>query len=172
MSWFAEVWVRAVELFSAPVHQPLMWWELGPLLVALVVIELYFGRYKREPVGWNSAVSNALVLVFVGSNLMHYLFLEELLNFSNAQSWIPLGLIAFGLLLVALDFFHALPESIAFGISSVLMLNALALVGVLIVYTGVPIDSLTLTTAGVLLLVILALFKLIHLFQPSAVDDA
>jgi len=172
MSWFADVLVRAGELFSAPIDHPLMWWELGPLLVTLIVIELYFGRYKKEPVGWNSAVNNALVLVFVGSNLMHYLFLEEFLDFSSARSWIPLGLIAFGLLLVALDFFHALPASIAFGVSSVLLLNALALVGVLIVYTGAAMDSLTLMTAVVMVFFIVLLFKLIHLLQSSAADDA
>lgn len=171
VGFVAGVFTRLGEIVAAPFADPLMLWELGPLLFTLIIIELYFGRYREESLGWNSSVSNSLVLIFVGSNLLHYLYLEKLLDFSAFRSIIPAVLIGLGLVLFLLNYFHTWPRFLAFGLSRNLVINIVAAVGIVVVHMAVPLDW---TTAAATLLLILAawvVFLLVHLLQTPVVGE-
>src|SRR3989344_25778 len=73
------VWQRVLEILQAPLIMKDMLFILLPLLVVLLIIELYFGRYKYEKLGWNTAVGNSLALFFVGMNLLYFLYTNNLL---------------------------------------------------------------------------------------------
>jgi hypothetical protein len=170
VGFIAGVFLRLGDIVSGPFADPLMLWEIAPLLLTMVVIELYFGRYRKEMLGWNSSVSNSLVLVFVGSNLLHYLFLEGELDFSAARSIIPVVLIGFGLLLFALNYFHKWPHILAFGISRSLIINILSLAGIVVVHLDLPLDVFTLLATLALLFVAVLVFFVVHLMQTPVED--
>lgn len=159
---------RTKKIFLAPLETPLMFWELAPLLITLLIVELYFGRYENEKLGWNSTVTNALVLCFVGSNLMHFLYLEDLVNFTEFRTIAPLVLIILGITLGILDFFHALPKQLAFGISSVLPINVLALVAIVVVHTGIKISYITIGSYFLILAIFALVFKIVQLIEPNS----
>lgn len=162
---------RLIELLTVPFQKPIMFWELGPLILTLFILELYFGRYKKERVGWASTVSNSLVLIFVGSNLLHFLYLEELFLFTDLRSLLPFFLIATGLILFTLDFFHMLPQFIAYGISSVLPINLTAAIVIILVHTKIPLDEITVFAGLALFLILLIIIKLIQFLEPSGDDN-
>ncbi len=165
--FLATVFMRLGELLTAPFNEPVMMWEIAPLLLTLIISELYFGRYRDEQLGWNSSVSNSLILIFVGSNLLHFLFLEDLIDFSSARSIIPIVLIGLGILLFIMNYFHKWPWFLAFGISRSLIINILALVGIIVVHMDLALDVYTLLATIMFLIAAAIVFFVMHLLQKS-----
>ena len=64
------LYLRFRELFLAPVHHPSMIWIVVPLLMALLLMTIYFAKYRDEELGWNTALGNSLVLIFVSVALL------------------------------------------------------------------------------------------------------
>ena len=162
---------RAVEILQAPFLDPIIFWELGPLIITMFVMELYFGRYKYEELGWASTVSNAMVLIFIGSNLLHYLYLENILDFTTLRSQIPLYLMGMGLLLATIDFFHSIPKFIAFDISSVLPIHIIAFISIILVHMDIVLDEITLYASIFIFIIILIFMKIMQYFEPGDLGE-
>ena len=165
---------RLYDLISAPWQNPDMIWILSPMLITLLLMEFYFGRYTKEELGWNTAVGNALVLIFVSIDLFRHIFTTNLGVVTHAifiynlkEIFIAsiIGLSAIWLLLV--DFFHLIPKRLAFFISSSLPINLIAYLGIVVVYSNFPLDNLTILAALVLLVILHILFGLIHFIEPK-----
>ncbi|HDP74030.1 MAG TPA: hypothetical protein ENN46_03700 [Candidatus Woesearchaeota archaeon] len=139
----SEAFSIAGDILIAPFIHTQMLWDVIPLLVTMVVIEIYFGRYKDESLGWNSALSNSLVLIFVGSSLIRYLHSQGLFDFPDAWSGIAVFLVTAGIYLAVFNFYHEIPRKIAFGLSSVLPINMLAYIGVVMIYRRMHFDLTT-----------------------------
>lgn len=165
------VFTRLWEIISGPFVDPIMWWEIGPLLITMVISELYFSRYRKEPLGWNSAVSNSLVLFFVGSNLLHFLYLEGLLDFRTARTWMVLVLLSLGVLLFVINYFHRWPARVAFGISSALIINTFAFATTIVVHLGLPFSGHTFVAMILLLFCFFVIFFVVDVVKEP-VDEA
>ncbi len=179
------IWFRFVDLVIAPAHYPEMIWIILPLVFTLIVMEFYFSRYRNEDLGWNTAVGNGVVLMFVCIDLLRQIYndnfydLLQITSISDAPlTTILAGVIGlWGLTLMFFDFFHLLPKKLAFIISSVLPVNLISYVGILLVYTNVakqgfviPIDMITLMAALLLLVLLFVLFRTVGVFIPTAHD--
>src|SRR3989344_9539006 len=65
----ASVWDNLLlgfsEIFSSPLKDLSVWWLLSPVILFWFVIEIYFGRYKKEKLGWNTALGNGLSMFWI-----------------------------------------------------------------------------------------------------------
>ena len=99
--------------------------------------------------------------MFVALNLFQFIFRQEGEKFFKifhvSGFYIALFILALGILLFFVDFFHALPEGLAFTVSAHLPVNITAYVSIVLVYTGMPLDLVTLL-AWLLLVIILGIF--------------
>lgn len=179
---FQLIVARAFELLEQPALNTEMLWILLPLLATLFLIELYFGRYKKESLGWNSAVGNSLVLFFVAVNLFSYLYRNDMLLsvsfippalFMQAlsKSIITFFILLESILLLVLNFFHLMPRNLAFGVSSALIINFIGVMAVVLVYSSLVIDIITLLAIIFLFIFVALLFKLLQLIIPKAKDN-
>ena len=186
------IWDRVIEIIKEPILHKEMLWVLLPLLVALFLIELYFAFYKEEELGWNTAVSNSLVLFFVGMNLCSFLYSPEagknmligvgpsvspeLLGIALKKSIIAYFVIFESISLLILNFFHLLAKKFAFGISSGLILNYIGIVSIILVYSPntALLNELVTLPAILVLFVLMVLFFLIikALFPPLETPEA
>ncbi|MBR9692721.1 hypothetical protein GOV07_02185 [Candidatus Woesearchaeota archaeon] len=181
---------RLARLFAAPFEHPQMIYIITPLIITLVLMEFYFGRYDKEELGWNTAVGHALVLIFVSVDLIKTIYPDmapltllskawfNLTNFSTQSgeaisTLITVAIFALGILLLISDFFHWLPKGLAFFLSGTLQINLIAYLGIVIVYThntGVnpmPLDWYTLLAAVLVFIALWIFFGIIHLLEPS-----
>ena len=168
---------RFTELVTAPYHHVNLLWITIPLIISLLLMDIYFGRYKKEKLGWNTAVGNSLALTFVTMDLFRqiWLRLEEPsiwnLFFANFGDTLVILVLALGSLwLLFANFLHALPRKLAFFISSTLPTSVFAYLGIILVYTDIPIDKYTLLDSLVFFVVLLIIleilqFLLIHLLH-------
>lgn len=143
-----------------------MLWILTPLLLATLFMEFYFERYSQEELGWNTAFGNTLVLLFVSIDLIRHLHNNALIS-ANPKFAIVIAVVFVGTVVTLLDFFHALPKSLAFVVSSKLPINCLALAAVLFVYTTLPLDFATYAALILLVIVLFVLIKLLSIVVPT-----
>ena len=116
---------RFLDLIKAPINNKEMLWIVTPLIVGLIIMKLYFARYKKEKLGWNTAIGNSLALIFVAADLLRHLYLAipsltlYTLMADNFSKLLVILVVALGSLwLLLAEFFHFIPEKFAFLISS------------------------------------------------------
>ena len=176
-----SVYERTFEIIRQPLVNKDMLWILLPCIVTLFLMELYFGRYKEEEMGWNSAVSNSLVLFFVGMNLASWLYSHNMLpglthvELSMAReaiikSIITVFILTESVLFIFLDFFHLTKKKFAFGISSDLIINFVGVISIVLVYSSVALDIVTAISVLFIFICIVIFFWFIHLIEPKVVD--
>lgn len=169
---------KFLDLIRTPMIHTEMIWTIIPLFTGLILMQLYFGRYRNEELGWNTAVGNSLALLFVSANLARHIyestkeltFIDIILGDLN-KTMIVSGLALISLWLLFGDFFHLMPKKIAFWISSSLPTTLIAYMGMVLVYTDLPLDLTTLM-AGILLFVLLTIiFGIIHFLEPISLSE-
>jgi hypothetical protein len=160
--FLANVLERLSELILAPAKHPDMIWIVLPLLVVIIMMTLYFARYNEEELGWNTALGNSLVLVFVSIDLFRTIYNKTnpatIYNYSH-NIWatlLVLFLFSIGFLLMYANFSHTPPKKVAYFISSSLMTNLLAYVMITIIYSSITVNWITIL-AGLIYFIILAL---------------
>ncbi len=162
---------RALEILIAPFSQPEMFWIIIPLIISMMLMSFYFGRYKKEEIGWNTAFGNSIVLVFACLDLLRYTYNAGLLFQFNPQNALIAVLILEGLFLMMFNFFHLLPKSFAFGLSSGTTINVIVLFIIVLVYSRLPLDYITAIAAGLLAAVIVMVVSIIQTLLPEASEE-
>jgi len=169
------VWDRLAELLSAPAVNPSMIWIITPLIVTLLLMTFYFGKWTREELGWNTAVGNTIVLLFVSIDLFRYVF-----NLSTPGSIInyelhPISTIICVIVaveavtLMLTSFFKALPKSVTFFLCAPLPVNLQAYLAISIVYTNITLDWFTLLAAIALFIVLYFFIKLLQIGERTLI---
>jgi len=174
-----QILERLKDLVLAPSNNHEMIWMVIPLLIALFLMEFYFGRYKKEELGWNTALGNSLVLIFISIDLARYMYnqygKEMFIFIAGPQDQLKVLLIALvfieGMILLFYDFFHFLPKKIAFFFGSSLPVHLQAYLSLAIIYSSdIPFDLITLAAAILLFFALLLFFSLVHSLE-TGVDE-
>jgi len=172
---------RVKELILAPAEHPDMLWTLAPMIIALVLMQMYFGRNKDEALGWNTAFGNSIALIFISSSLLRQLyimsgtgrvedFLMSALLFNEPKFLIIALLFLYGVLLSTISFFHWLPEKLAFFMMSGVPINATAYVVIVLVNSdNILLDRHTLSAGVVILVLVYVLSVLLKTIVPQSV---
>lgn len=161
-----EVMLGVRQIILAPIHTPDLIPTLLPIILGGVVLELYFGKHKHESLGWNSSVSNSVIWISTGLTL--YLTADIVTLLERAVTYFLIGI---GLLTGYLNFFHKWSSTVAFLASSSGMVYSLAYVSVVMIKSGMPVNSITIQSAILALTVIAVAFQIIKFLEPPAKDD-
>jgi hypothetical protein len=161
---------RTVELVLAPLNHQEMLWIAVPLIIATLFMTMYFARYKKEELGWNTAFGNTMVFLFVALNIIKTMYYQDGVGdleniYSNSlYLFISIGLVAVSLLLMAFTYLHLLPKRLAFFLFSAAPINVSVYVVMAVVYASLPADYLTVLAGVVFLFVILLVAKILQFF--------
>jgi hypothetical protein len=186
--WTIRVFIPAIEektvyMVKAPIENrdTGLLWIIIPLMVTILFIEIYFARYKKEELGWNSAVSNSLVLIFVALDLFRKIYGAGSIDdgaFVNmtAETFIASVVSMIGIWFLYMSFFHVLPKRVAFKLGSPLPINVLAYLAIIMVYTDAlspptGFNAMICVIAGFIIFMIFRIFFfIVHWMIPSAVE--
>lgn len=161
----ATVDQRLVEIVLAPLNNPGIIPSLLPLALGAVVLELYFGKYEHESLGWNTSVGNAVIWVTTGINLI-------LTNsLTGTERLAAYGLIVVGALIGYMNFFHKWGQNIAFRASSSGIIYTVGYITVIVAGTDIPVNEVTFKAGGVFMAGVLVAFHFLQGFETSADDD-
>ncbi len=144
-------------------------WLVLPLILATLVMLVYFERYKEERPQWNTYVANSLVLLFVSINLIRYLYYIDgagFINFINfpVKFGVSLFILFIGIVILFLNFEHFFPEKIAKHIGSPLTLNLIAYIFIVYVYSDIEAHLHIVISLFIIFLVLLLLLNIVRVF--------
>ena len=104
---------------SAFVKEPSVWWFLAPVFLLWIGMEIYFGQYKRDRLGWNSILANGITFSWINIASFRVLFME---NSGVVDFWLRLIILilflVYGIFIIYNAFFHRLSPKTAAGIAS------------------------------------------------------
>ena len=177
-NYFSQgVFPRLEDIVDTPLTNPEILWTILPLLGIAFFIELYFGRYKTEELGWNTAFGNTISLLWITTALFRFMYETHGIavfsewNFAgNTPTMIIIYALGLWALLLAIsNFFHILPKQISFFVSSTIPVNVSAVVTTVLVIGEFQINRITLTAALVLYIALAIIFATIQaIVVPSA----
>ncbi|MBD3310737.1 hypothetical protein GF351_05970 [Candidatus Woesearchaeota archaeon] len=162
----------AWEIFIHPWTLRRSLWMILPLMLILVFIHLYFGRHRSEELGWNSAFSNSISLLWICMILSRFLFenysWSEMLSEPQAmKSLIIIGiLVSWVLVLLVLNYFHVMPKRLAFMLSSSDSVYVMAYIVISVIVDGFPLDQKTLIASLALFVIMLSVLQVIKHIIP------
>ncbi|MCM2325799.1 MAG: hypothetical protein NDI94_05015 [Candidatus Woesearchaeota archaeon] len=162
-----------VKFLYAPVLFPQVIWSIVPVLISIILMELYFRRYPREGLGHHKSLENTIFLVFICFELSSFLFK----NYTLARLVLLILFIVFVAIISMLDFFHKLPVRLIFRTSSKFLIAFTTYVVIVLMFS----DALTGLTFIRFLEIMLSIFViLLFLFifkqvfksiEPKSYDD-
>jgi hypothetical protein len=171
---------RISDLITAPADNPDMIWTLAPMLIALTLMQIYFGRNKDEALGWNTAFGNSIALIFISISLLRSVFIEEGggsisefvftgIHLNDIRILIIGAVFLYGIFLSMLSFFHWLPEKLAFFIMNGISINVTAYVGIVLVNAiNIPLDRHTLFTGLTMFVIVYSISMIVRSFIPAS----
>lgn len=171
---------RIRDLILAPAEHPEMLWTLAPMIIALILMQVYFGRNKDESLGWNTAFGNSIALIFISASLLHQLFLlsgeysimefvKASIAFHEPKVAIILLLFMYGIFLSLISFFHWIPEWLAFFMMSGVSINSAAYVVIVIVNSGnIALDAHTVAAGVVIFLLVYVVSVILRSVIPQS----
>jgi hypothetical protein len=153
----------AVMIARAPIQHTEILPSLLPIILGAIVIELYFGKYSKERLGWNSSVSNSIIWLATGLNL----YFTETFS-TTLEKNATFLLIGMGGFVGAMDFFHVWPKNLAFLASAPTVVYLLAYVTVVAVKTPIPVNEVTIQGAIIFSVCAFVGFEALKFIEPSS----
>jgi len=148
--------------------KPLIFWEVLPLAIITILIIAYFQLYKNEKPGWNTYLSNSLVLIFISVSLIKFVYTMDadgIANFTDfpSKTVAIIILIGLGIFLTKFNFEHLLPEKYAIPISSPITINLIAYAVILFVHSESSLKWINLVSLIIIVVGLSILFNLIKI---------
>ena len=156
----ASVWDNLLsgfsEIFSSPLKDLSIWWLLAPIILVWLVIEIYFGRHKKERLGWNTTLGNGLSMFWIVIISLKVLFDQSSGMFSIGKLIFVIFIALYSAFVIIVSFTHRIKEGIFFLVASptvvyylsaiailwihnLLAINLWVVVDLIIIYTGILI---------------------------------
>jgi len=161
MAILESMWTAFKEIIASPFKDFSIWWYLGPILILWGVLEVYFGKYKKEKLGWNTALGNGITLTWINIESMRFLFSEHPEPFW-LRFFILLLIMFYGFFIMYISFTHKFSSKATYAFAAPTPIYYLAAVtnlwghGVLNLSFWVFVDLILIFPV---ILAILAIFK-------------
>ncbi len=173
--FLGDIFPRFLEMIFITIQKKETLVILIPLIITLFLVQLYFGRNKDEQIGWNTAYANCIVLLFVTAHLGTYVYeqygLDAFYNSGGTAYYktlfvLILGLVALSLMFI--DFFHSIDERFSFLMSSSIFINVISFIGVVLVYSSIEFDLVTLYASIFIFLLVIVFFRIVRALVPPS----
>ena len=105
------------KILSTPFTNPELLWQIIPIVFMLIVMETYFGMYKHEKLGWNTALGNGISLFWIIISSMQYMFSNKE-YFAWDKFAVILFLVVYALFIVYISFSHKISAKKTYIFSS------------------------------------------------------
>ena len=115
-------------------------WLITPVLLFWIIIEIYLDRYKKEDLGWNTALGNGLSVLWVSLICLRFLFELDFKHFQWSKLIALIIIFIYGCFVVINSYYHRLKKKVSFVLASPTPIYFLSLVAILWTYGYLPIN--------------------------------
>lgn len=156
------------QIFTAISKDWSVMWLLAPVIILWILLEIYFGRHKQEKLGWNTALGNGFVLIWVSLTIMRELF-QGSIEGKTSKIIIMTIFVLYGTIVCYLAFTHKAVEKVSFLLASPYLIYFLTMYLILWGYDLLAVN-LYIIIDVIIIFFVLLLFKTIlrHLIPEAA----
>lgn len=160
------------EIFSSPFKDLSIFWILIPIIIFWFVLEVYFGRYKKEKLGWNTALGYGLSMFWIVVISLRTLFENNFELFSMDKLLFVIFVAIYSILIIYISFTHKLKEKIFFLFVSPTLVYYLFGVAVLLVNGLLDITFWVAVDLIILYIIVLILETILKKLIPAVSEDS
>jgi len=161
---FSEIW----KVFAKGTS---IWWLLAPLILFWFALEIYFGKYKKEKLGWNTALGNALSIFWLIIVSVMKMFEIGLKEYNLASLFFLLAICIYTLFIIIFTFAHKLKEDFDYLIASPTPIYFLSMVAVLISHGPLIINRIIIIDLVILFIFVLLFGTILKHITPESTKD-
>lgn len=150
------------EIWAAFTFDLSILWILAPIFIIWIFLEVYFGMFKSERLGWNNVLGNGVSLMWIGVDAMRYIFSATRIGDFWPRFIIFGFMILYSIFLIYISFTRRLGEFLTYALGSTTPIYFLSFVAVLWSYGQLQIDRwvfLDLLSIFIILLIIFFIFR-------------
>lgn len=144
-------------IFTAPLRNLSVLWTILPMIVAWIILEIYFNRHEDENIGWNTAICNGMMLFWAGLNILVALSISYLLQ----KLLVMIILMGYGTFLAYIAFNHKYSAKFTFKLASTNIVYYFGILGILYAHNLIKPTKESITTSLILLGLILLIIRII-----------
>ncbi len=149
-------------IYESLFKDPSIWWFLAPVFILWIVMEVYFGQYKKEQMGWNSILANGISFSWINIASFRVLFLENPGSTDTTLRAVILGFfLLYGIFVISIAFTHKIPQKIGSWLAGPTTIYFLSTISILWGQGVLEINRWILTDFIILYFVIHLIFWLI-----------
>jgi len=167
-----EIWINILsgfkEILSAPFRDPSILWILTPIVLFWFTLEIYFGKYKQEKVGWNTSLGYGLTMFWIVVISFKTLFENNFELFSISKTIFLIIITVYSVFIIFVSFTHRLKEKIFFLFTSPTIVYYLLGIAILWVNNLLNISLWVFIDLIILYLIILILETILKKLIPEA----
>ena len=162
-----------LKFLYAPLLYPQMLWIIIPVLLSIILTEIYFKKYHREGLGHHSSLENTIFMIFICFNLAWVVSKSS----SPLKIYTLILFIIFTITVSFLDFFHKLPTKLWLKLSSKYIIGYISYIFIVLIYSDILANfSLLefmsmLISAGILYIVLIAAAKIFAYLEPRTYPE-
>lgn len=158
-------------IFVGVSKQPSLLWQIAPLLLLWILLEIYFGRYHKEKLGWNTALGNGISMIWIVLSALQF-------TFSNQESlrvtwplFVSLFLLGgYALLIITVSFKHSLKSKWAYLIASPSPVYYFSIISLMIAHQVIKLSLISIIAILVIFVFSTILFFILRLLIPDKED--
>ncbi len=169
MAFLPSLWHAFAEIFRAPFLGQHLWWQLGPVLVLWLIVEIYLDCHKGERLGWNTALGNAISLFWISLAAMQPLFTVPVgESFPYGRFFAILPILAYALFVGYVSFSHVFGERVTYALAYPTIVYYLCVFAILWGNKALDVNRYVLLAAALLFGVVYGLRWLFFWLLPDA----
>lgn len=170
MSFKQELFNGFIDIGKSFVHDWSIWWVLAPVFLIWIIVELYFGMFKKEDLGWNTSLAQGITLMWISVDSIRHTFSVEVSHF-----WLrflaTLLFLFYGLFLIFICFKHKFSEKATFRFASPNIIFFLALSVVLFTYGELSVSFFVILDLIILFVFIYLVVSIVKKLIPQSVKE-
>ena len=157
-------------IFSAPFRSLDALWVLIPLFIMWIVLEIYFARFKKEELGWNTALANGITLGWLTLEGIRSLFDAKPDDFGFRFA-ANLVILSYAILIVYFSFTHRISSKWDFVLASPTPVYYLGIFSVMWGFGTLEITRYVLLDLLILFFVVIILINIFRRFIKPAEEE-
>lgn len=167
MAFAAEMADGFLHILTAPFRNIDALWLIIPLFIMWFILEVYFAKYKKEELGWNTALANGITLGWLTLEGMRYIFSTHPENF-----WIRFAgnsaILLYAVLIIYFSFTHIISPKMNFLLAAPTPVYFLGVFSVSWGYGTLEMSWAVLVDLVILFIVISIFFAIFrHFVKPA-----
>ena len=106
------------EIGRAFIYDGSMWWVMAPVLCIWLILEVYFGQFKKEKLGWNTALANGISMLWIIVEAMRFIFSDPNIDIFWIRFFVLLLLLGYALFVVYISFEHIFSPKVTYALAA------------------------------------------------------